>query len=66
MLWMDSDETWWMSLLGEKNKLIKFQFRSNLNPDPAHQSDTKRELISLVEVCALLSVALVAHVLDKP
>ena len=27
-LWMDYDKTWWMSWVGDKNKLIRFWFRS--------------------------------------
>ena len=36
-----------------------FNFSSGPNPDLAHQWDSKRKLISLVEVCALPSALLV-------
>ena len=54
---MDSDETWWVSWLGDKNKPIKFQFRSESRS--CLSQDTTCKLISLAEVCALPSVLLV-------
>ena len=41
----------------------RFDFSSGPNPDPAYQWDTKRKVISLVEVCALPS-ALVVFVIS--
>ena len=38
----------------------QFDFGSGPDPDPGHQWDTKRKLVSLAEVCAPLSGVLVS------
>ena len=60
MLRTDLDETWWVSWLGEK--ISQLNFSSGPNPDPAYQWDTKRKLISMVEVYSSLSALLVIFV----
>ena len=45
-------QIWWMRWVGDKNKAIRFLFRSGCR---CSQWDTKRKLFSLAEVCTLRS-----------
>ena len=61
-LWNDYDKSWWMRWVGDKNKTIRFCCVTRTNgpdADLAYQWDTKRKLLSLAEVCTLLSFVLV-------
>ena len=43
---------------GSVTKISRFDYSSGPDPDPAYQCNTKRQLFSLVEVCALSSAVL--------
>ena len=57
VIWTDSDETWWMSLEGDKNKPIRFLVKVQMQIQPI--SWMRNVVFSLVVVCALLSAVLV-------